>query len=176
MDRNCYKADLGVKYELYFALLHEKMVQYNIKARDIYNIDEKGFLISILSRSKWVFSRRMWEKKEVTAPLQDSSREWITLLACVCADGTALPPSLIFQSANTTIQSSWVDNISSGAYPVHVTLSPSSWTNNDIGLSWLKQVFDRYTKEKASYRYQLLILDGHGSYVTMDFIFYLLFF
>ena len=56
-----------------------------------YNIDKKGFLVSITGRSKRVFSRRMWEKKEVTAALQDGSREWITLIACVGADGEALP-------------------------------------------------------------------------------------
>jgi hypothetical protein len=36
----------------------------------------------------------------------------------------------------------------------------------------LKQVFDRHTKKKARSSYRLLILDGHGSHVTMDFIEY----
>jgi hypothetical protein len=39
-------------------------------------------------------------------------------------------------------------------------------------LTWLEQVFDRYTKAKARRRYRLLILDGHGSHVTKDFIDY----
>jgi len=33
-------------------------------------------------------------------------------------------------------------------------------------------VFDRSTKLKAGRSYRLLILDGHGSHVTMDFIEY----
>lgn len=135
-------------------------------------MDEKGFLIGIISRSKRVFSRRMWENKEVKASLQDGSREWITLLACVCADGSALPPSLIYQSTNRDIQSSWVKDIKAGKHSVHVSSSPSGWTNNDIGFAWLEQVFDRYTKAKARRSYRLLILDGHGSHVTMDFIDY----
>jgi hypothetical protein len=53
-----------------------------------------------------------------------------------------------------------------------VSLSPSGWTNNDIGLAWLEQVFDCFTKAKARRKYRLLILDGYGSYVTMDFINY----
>jgi hypothetical protein len=44
--------------------------------------------------------------------------------------------------------------------------------NNEIGLAWLKQVFDCNTKAKAQSSYQLLILDGHGSHLTMDFIEY----
>jgi hypothetical protein len=50
--------------------------------------------------------------------------------------------------------------------------SPSCWTNNNIGLMWLKQVFDCGTKVKAQSSYRLLILDGHGSHLTMDFIEY----
>jgi hypothetical protein len=37
---------------------------------------------------------------------------------------------------------------------------------------WLKQVFDRRTKAKAGSEYRLLILDGHGSHLTIDFLKY----
>ena len=105
MDNNRHQADSGAKYSLYFDLLRDKITQYNIDPRHTYNMDEKGFLIGITGRSKRVFSRRMWEGKEVRAAIQDGSREWITLLACVCADGSHLPPSLIYQSAASAIRS-----------------------------------------------------------------------
>ena len=38
-------------------------------------MDEKGFLIGITGRSKRVFSKKMWDKKEVTTSLQDGLRE-----------------------------------------------------------------------------------------------------
>jgi hypothetical protein len=57
-------------------------------------------------------------------------------------------------------------------HQAQISSSPSGWTNNDIGLEWLKQVLDRYTKAKARWSYRLLILDGHGSHLTMDFIDY----
>jgi hypothetical protein len=79
MDRNRHQADLGDKYKPYFDLLNDKMTEYNVEPRHTYNMDEKGFLIGITSRSKRVFSRQLWEKKEVTEALQDGSREWITL-------------------------------------------------------------------------------------------------
>ncbi|KAF1967339.1 hypothetical protein BU23DRAFT_483819, partial [Bimuria novae-zelandiae CBS 107.79] len=44
--------------------------------------------------------------------------------------------------------------------------------NNNIGLAWLEQVFNCYTKEKACRSWRLLILHGHGSYITIDFIKY----
>ncbi|KAG2001680.1 hypothetical protein GB937_010023 [Aspergillus fischeri] len=44
--------------------------------------------------------------------------------------------------------------------------------NDKLGLAWLKDIFDRYTKEKARRRWRLLILDSHGSHLTMEFINY----
>lgn len=125
MDANRHAADSSTKYKLYFELLQHKIAEYNVDAEHTYNMDEKGFMIGITGRSKRVFSRRMWEKKEVRATLQDASREWITLLACVCADGSALPPSLIYQAAVVSIQSSWVEDIKAGEHLVHVASSTS---------------------------------------------------
>jgi hypothetical protein len=57
MDCQRHQADSLLKYDLYFDLLHSKMTEYNIQPHNIVNIDEKGFLIGVLSRSKRVFSR-----------------------------------------------------------------------------------------------------------------------
>ncbi len=127
-------------------------------------------MIGITTRSKRVFDKRSYSQKEVTAALQDGSREWITVIACICPDGTALSLSLIFLSDAGAIQSSWVAAIKEEKHSVFVTSSPSGWTNNDIGLAWLKEVFDRSTQQKARRRWRLLIVDGHGSHLTMDFI------
>jgi hypothetical protein len=148
------------------------MKQYEVQPQHTYNMDEKGFLISIIGRSKRIFSRQMWERKEVRALLQDGSREWITVLACIRVDGEALPPSLIYQAEQGNIQLAWVEDIKAGKHEILVTLSLSGWTNDEIGLAWLEQVFDRYTKASARRSYRLLILDGHGSHLTMDFIDY----
>jgi hypothetical protein len=170
MDRQRHKADSLLKYDLYFDLLHGKIKEYDVKLEHSYNMDEKG----VLSRSKRVFSRQMWESKEVTEALQDGSREWITLLAAICADGEVLPPGLIYASANATIRDTWVADIKAGEHDVFVGSSPSGWSNNELGLAWLKQVFDRCTKEKArrGREWRLLIVDGHGSHLTIDFINY----
>jgi hypothetical protein len=65
MDNNRHQADSGAKYSLYFGLMRDKITQYSIEARHTYNMDEKGFLIGITGCSKQVFSRKMWERKEV---------------------------------------------------------------------------------------------------------------
>ena len=58
IDRNRYKADSKDKYEAYFKLLHNKMREYKIEEENVYNMDEKGFLMGITGRSKRVFSRQ----------------------------------------------------------------------------------------------------------------------
>jgi hypothetical protein len=172
MDSNRHHAESEDKYRMYFDLLYQKIVEYDLEPAHTYNMDEKGFAIGVLGRSKRIFDRRAWEKGEVRQSLQDGNREWVSLLACICADGTALPPGIIFASKNSTIQARWVAEIDPETQPIHVTSSPTGWTNNDIGLAWLTQVFDRYTKRKALQNYRLLIVDGHGSHLTREFLEY----
>jgi hypothetical protein len=69
MDCQRYQADSLLKYDLYFDLTHSKMTEYNVQPHNIVNMDEKSFLIGVLSCSKRVFSRELWEKKEVKAAL-----------------------------------------------------------------------------------------------------------
>ncbi|RYO52857.1 hypothetical protein AA0116_g11200 [Alternaria tenuissima] len=165
-------ADSGAKYSLYFKLLVEKMEEYNVQPSHIFNMDEKGFQLRRIGRTKRIFSKARWDKKGVRQPLEDGSSEWITVVACICLDGIVLSPSLIFKAANGAIQTSWVDAVQAGNHSVFTTSSPSGWSNNDIGLHWLKEVFERETRRHASTRYRLLLLNGHRSHVTMDFINY----
>jgi hypothetical protein len=111
MDRDRHKADSGVKYQAYFTYWHAKMKEYDIKPGNMYNMDEKGFMLGVTSRSKRVFSREMWEQGKLQSNLQDGSREWIALLATICADSTALNPCIIFQSDAAKVSSAWVEDI-----------------------------------------------------------------
>ena len=63
----------------------------------MYNKDEKGFAIGKINRTKRIFSRRQWEKKEVTSVILDGSREWVSVVACICADGEWVPLGIIFE-------------------------------------------------------------------------------
>jgi hypothetical protein len=63
MNCNRHQADSGFKYKLYFDLPHHKMDEYVVEPRNTFNMDKKGFLIGVTSRSKQVFTRREWEKR-----------------------------------------------------------------------------------------------------------------
>jgi hypothetical protein len=118
-------------------------------------VDEKGFLFGIVSTTKGIFSKRLYEEGKIKAHIQDGNSEWITLIACICANGSALDPAIIYQSASGSLQDSWLQAFDPNVHRAHFASSPSGWTNNNVGLAWLKQVFDRSTKAKARSSYRL---------------------
>jgi hypothetical protein len=169
LDSNRFRADSYNKYKLYFNPLHEKMQEYEVEAGNVYNVNEKDFMLGTIGRSKRVFSRQSWEAKSTRQAVQDGSRECIIVSGCCCADGSVLDPALIYQGTKE-IQSSWVREIEAEEHPVFVRHSPSVWTNNELRIAWLKQVFDRKTEKKARRRWRLLIVDSHGSHLTLEFL------
>ena len=100
---------------------------------------------------------------------QDGNREFISLLACICADGSCCPPALIYQGKSYDLQSSWIEDLQESEQAFFAA-SEHGWTNDALGLQWLEKLFDRHTKDKAGNRRRLLILDGHSSHVNMTFI------
>lgn len=48
--------------------------------RHMYNMDEKGFLIGVVSKGKRIFSCYQYEKGGQKQRLQDGNREWITTI------------------------------------------------------------------------------------------------
>lgn len=166
------RADSAYKYALYFELLAQKIEKYNLKPEQIYNMDEKGFMIGITARSKRIFARRQYEQGGLKQHIQDGNREWITTIACICANKTKLPPALIYIGKSGTIQESWVDDFDTKAHTCFFTTSESGWTSDELGYKWLVRVFDQETKTKAGQGWRLLILNGHGSHLNMRFLNY----
>jgi hypothetical protein len=155
IDSSRKRADSAYKYALYFELMARKIEEYGIEPRDMYNMDEKGFLIGVLSKAKRIFSRRQYEKGGLKQRLQDGNREWITTVACICADGTSLSSGLIYQAVSGDIQDTWLQDFNPNDHHCFFTSSPSGWTNDELGYAWLTTLFDRETKAKARRRWRL---------------------
>ena len=128
-------------------------------------------MLGVVHKSKGVFSRHQYEQGEMKQIVQDGSRDWITCMACICADETAISLGLIYESSSGNIQDSWVRSMTKDG-DTYVACSPSGWSNNNLALAWLRDVVDPATKAKASRSLRLLIADGHGSHLTMEFIDY----
>jgi len=59
-------------------------------------MDEKGFLLRILQKTKRVFTEASLRNGKLLSVGQDGSREWIIILTTIYIDGTYLSPSLIY--------------------------------------------------------------------------------
>ena len=112
------------------------------------------------------------KSKKILGTNQDGSREVISLLATICADGIALPPALIYQGDSYDLQDSWLEDFKDSSEEAYFVLSQNGWTNEDLGLFWLIKVFEPTTRSKAGFAKHLLIVDGHSSHVNMKFITY----
>lgn len=141
---------------------------YHITAENIYNWDEKGFLIGHCGTTKRILTKQAYQQDRVRYAQQDGSREFISLLACACADGTALPPALIYQGASNDLQDSWLDDLNEET-KAYFTSSAKGWTSDALGLAWLRR-FHQDTQQKAGNRRRLLLVDGHSSHVNMAFL------
>jgi hypothetical protein len=100
-------------------------------------MDEKGFMIGVTTKAKRVFSRRKYEQGGLKQQLQDGNREWITTITCICADGTTLPPTLIYPAESGYMQDIWLQDFDSIQYQCFFTSSPTGWTNDELGYQWL---------------------------------------
>lgn len=94
---------------------------------------------------------------------QDGNREFVSLLVCVCADGTTLPPALIYQGKSGDLQNTWMEDLKEDDQ-AYFTSAENGWSSNALGLAWLRR-FDQDTCHKNS-RKRLLIADGHSSHVN----------
>ena len=55
-------------------------------------MDEKGFMLGVIGKTKRVFDKVFYKERRYKQPSHDASREWVTVIGAICADGTSLPP------------------------------------------------------------------------------------
>lgn len=145
-------------------LYHTTCDQYNIKTENKYNMDEKGFLLGLVTSTKVIVTRKE-QNRFVT---QDGNRETITVLETVSAVGKALAPMIIFKGKYH--QQDWYQDAEN--YPKDWLLAtlPKGWTDSRLAIIWLTQLFGPSTQPSNSNDYQLLIIDAHNSHITCEFI------
>jgi hypothetical protein len=56
-------------------------------------------------------TREALESSRVTKVQTDGNREFISLLACIRATGSMLPPALIYRGESHDLQSSWLEDL-----------------------------------------------------------------
>jgi hypothetical protein len=76
--------------------LSEKIEKHYITANNLYNFDEKGFLIGLGQTLKRIITLAALKSGRVMKLKQDSSREFISILVYVSAIGKAILSFLLY--------------------------------------------------------------------------------
>ena len=87
------------------------MDKWHITWDNVWNMDEKGFLIGVGQKTKRVVGRKQWQRGVITGAKQSGNREFISLLAIINATGGLLPPVLLYQGKTKDLQDIWVDEL-----------------------------------------------------------------
>lgn len=151
------------KMRAWFRLVSNTMHKYGIVPNDIYNFDEIGYAMGVIGTTRVVTSS---DRRGRPTTLQPGNREWVTSIEGVNAYGWSLPPMLVF--AGKVHISTWYEN-EEIPRDWAITLSETGWTNDKVGLEWIRTIFDPITAARAVGKYRLLILDGHSSHATPEF-------
>jgi hypothetical protein len=141
----------------WFELVRNVLAKYGIYEEDIWNFDETGFMMGVISSAIVVTSSDGRGKAKMVQP---GNREWVTVIQGVNSYGWAIPPFIVVAGKNH-LASRYADSPLPDEWVV--TLSDNGWTTNEIGLDWIKH-FDRYSRSRTKGGYRLLVLDGHESH------------
>lgn len=96
-------------------------------------MDEKGFIIGYCHSTKRVFMRNSSKASELKQAVIDGARDFVTLLCCICADGTTLPPTLIYPLETSKPLDTWTQDLEDDD-ELYIGCSPTGWSNNSFGL------------------------------------------
>ena len=67
-------------------------------------MDEKGFSLGSMNKHHRIFNRIVVDRHRIIRVTELGNREWITILAIICADGTWIPLGIIFASKAGNLQ------------------------------------------------------------------------
>jgi hypothetical protein len=146
----------------WFELVEQTKTKYGICDEDVYNFDEAGFMMGKITTQLVVTGS---ERRGRPKSIQPGNREWVTSIAAINAAGWSVPPFLIF--AGQYHLSAWYEEADIPR-DWAIALSDNGWTNNELGVEWLKH-FDTHTKTRTVGARRLLILDGHESHHSLTF-------
>ncbi|RFN47273.1 hypothetical protein FIE12Z_8486 [Fusarium flagelliforme] len=96
------------------------------------------------------------------------SRTWTSFLEAVTATGRLLKPGIIFKGKE--LQHQWfIEELKEVADWYYIT-SDNGWTDNHIAIEWLREVYLPQTQPEDESDARLIILDGHRSHVSDEWM------
>jgi hypothetical protein len=156
--------DISANYgtiRAFLELFERIRIELGIQYEDTWNMNETGVALGVCTNSQVVASSSK-KKAYIKSP---EDREWVSIIEIVSAVGVKLPCLVIFKGKH--LQSTWFP--AQGTTNRLYTTSENGWTSNLIGYEWLRRILISKTSPSSS-GYCLLLLDGHGSHIPIDFV------
>ena len=125
-------------------------------------MNESGFSIGNIQASHIIINVAIRSVFQVNPGRQ----EWVSVVECICVDGTTILLLIIFKGEN--LSSQWIP--ASIHEDWRFSCNSRGWTSNTHGVEWLHRCFEPSTWEKANGHFYLLICNGYNSYVSGNFI------
>ena len=79
--------------ERWFELIHNTIEKHGITDDDIYNFDETGLQMGVISTAVIVTGSERHNRPKAVQP---GNREWVTVIQRINSQGWAIPPFMIF--------------------------------------------------------------------------------
>ena len=98
---------------------------------------------------------------------QPGSRAWTTIIECISATGASTLLLVIYKGKS--VQQQWFPSQLEIFDSWHFTATENGWTSDATALEWLEKVFIPQM-EPRDHSARLLILDGHRSHETTEFL------
>ena len=149
----------SVKVQKYFSCLKEVLSTVNGPTQ-IWNMDETGLQLDVKPRkivaatgTKYLHSRT------------SGNRETLTVIACINADGTAIPPHITIKGKTKKSLLGFTTDVAPQG--TKWSWSDSGWTKQGLAQLWFT---DTFLPSIGIERPQVLILDGHDSHNFLELV------
>ncbi|EOA82664.1 uncharacterized protein SETTUDRAFT_83600, partial [Exserohilum turcica Et28A] len=127
----------------------------------LYNMDETGIRIGI-SKRQAVYTQH---GRDVLMPTSNN-RELVSLVECISASGHSIAPMIIVKGKS--ILDYWATDLPDDYF---INTTSSGYSTDLTAFHWI-QHFEKQTKARTKGLWRLLLLDGHGSHNTREFLEY----
>jgi len=168
LERERVPGSTRTKYEDFFHRLGEQLRVKNIKPCNVVNVDEHGMQETETTAST-VIGDSLTDHSVVTGP---DNTTWVSIIEAVTAEGRRLTPVIIFTGAS--LQGQWFPPFLSEQEDLRdwkYDHSLTGWSNAEIFLKWLKEVYLPQTKPANETEWRLLVLNEHSSHESTEFMY-----
>jgi hypothetical protein len=123
----------------WFDSYNYEVTRYKVQPLNIHNIDEYGMGLGICSSHQVIGEAKKTKRgrpRKETRTTASQTRVRVSIIECISATGFSPQPLIIFKGKSDILN--WCTD---PPPPFKYTHSDKAWTNNEIAIKWLDEIF-----------------------------------